>query len=584
VRDKKKEFSMLKNLPTTPEALIAWTWPEIASYYQELESCSFTAANVEAWLADWSSVGERIEELYARLAVATSVNTADKEAEERMNNFLDGIFCNVMDAEQKLKEKLLASRFEPEGFEIPLRNMRAEADLFCTSNLPLLAEQQKLAIRYDKIYGAQTVQWDGQEVTLTRLAMNFQQPDRERREKAWKLKAARQLADMEAINELWLKFMDVRDLIAKNAGKPSYREYTWQQKLRFDYTPADCKSFADAIEQVVVPAATRIYEKRRKALGLNSLRPWDLVDGWFNRPAPPAGAPSLKPFASIDELKQSVSAIFHKVDPVLGGYFDSLVAENLTDLANRKNKAPGAYCTSFSSIRKPFIFVNAVGIHEDVMTTLHESGHAFHVFETATIPYFQQLAAPMEFNEVASMGMELLASPYLTRQYGGFYSDSEAAYARIEHIESEILFWPFMAVVDSFQQWAYENPAAGVDPAACNTKWGELWDRFLPGVDWSGLEEVKVTGWHRKLHIHTVPFYYVEYGMAQLGAVQIFGNALKNQAGAVAAYRKALSLGGTVTLPQLFATAGARFGFDSALLKTAVDLMEKVIVELEGKV
>ncbi len=190
----------------------------------------------------------------------------------------------------------------------------------------------------------------------------------------------------------------------------------------------------------------------------------------------------------------------------------------------------------------------------------------------------------MEFAEVASMGMELLASPYLTKQNGGFYSESEAARARIEHLEGMILFWPFMAVVDSFQQWVYENPAAGTDPAACNAKWGELWDRFLPGVDWSGLEEVKLTGWHRKLHIHQTPFYYVEYGLAQLGAVQIFGNALKDQAGAVAAYRKALALGGTVTLPQLFATAGAKFAFDSAILKTAVGLMEEVIGELEEKI
>ncbi|MGB8212718.1 MAG: M3 family oligoendopeptidase [Anaerolineales bacterium] len=575
---------MLKNLPNTPEALIAWTWPEIEPYYKELLSRSLAAENADAWLADWSSVGERIEELYSRLSVATSVNTADQAADARMNNFLDSIFPNVSAAEQKLKEKLLASRLEPAGFEIPLRNMRAEADLFRTSNLPLLAEQQKLAIAYDKIYGAQTVQWEGEEITLTRLAMNFRQPDRARREKAWRLKAERQLADVQPINELWGKFMDVRARIAQNAGKPSYREYAWQQKLRFDYTPENCKSFAAAIQQVVVPAATRIYAKRKKLLGLDSLRPWDLVDGWYSHPTPPAGAPPLKPFTSIDELKQGISTIFHRVDPQLGGYFDTLLAEGLTDLDNRKNKAPGAYCTSYTSIRKPFVFVNAVGIHDDVMTTLHESGHAFHIFETASIPYIQQLAVPMEFAEVASMGMELLASPYLTKQSGGFYSEAEAARARIEHLEGMILFWPFMAVVDSFQQWVYENPAEGADPAACNIKWGELWDRFLPGVDWGGLEEIKVTGWHRKLHIHQVPFYYVEYGLAQLGAVQIFGNALKNQAGAVAAYRKALSLGGTVTLPQLFAAAGAKFAFDPAILKTAVDLMENVIGELEKKI
>ena len=574
---------MLKNLPATLETLIAWTWTEIEPHYKDLESRPITAANVDAWLSDWSSIGERIEELYARLSVATSINTADKEADERMNHFLDDIFPNVMAAEQKLKEMLLASKLEPKGFNIPLRNMRAEADLFRESNLSLLAEQQKLAIEYDKIYGAQTVQWEGEDITLTRLAITFQQSDRAQREKAWQLKAERQLADRKATNDLWQKFMGVRAKIAKNADKPSFREYTWQKNLRFDYTPDDCKSFAKAIEEVIVPAATRIYEKRKQALGLDTLRPWDLVDGWFSRPAPSGNEPPLKPFTSIDELKRGISAIFHKVDPALGGYFDTLLAEGLTDLDNRKNKAPGAYCTSYTSIRKPFVFVNAVGIHDDVMTTLHESGHAFHVFETAGIPYIQQMAVPMEFAEVASMGMELLASPYLTKADGGFYSDSEAARARIEHIEGEILFWPFMAVVDSFQQWVYENPVAGADPAACDEKWAELWDRFIPGVDWSGLEEVKATGWHRKLHIHQVPFYYVEYGLAQLGAVQIFGNAIKDQKKAVADYRKALALGGIVTLPELFAAANAKFAFDNSTLKTAIDLLENVISELETK-
>ena len=579
-----ERIPVLKNLPTTPQEIIAWTWPAIEPYYKDLEARPLSAASVDGWLTDWSSVGERIEEMYSRLSVATSVNTADKEADARMNAFLDGIFPNVMAAEQKLKEKLLASKLEPKGFEIPLRNMRAEADLFRESNLALLADQQKLAIEYDKIYGAQTVKWEGEEITLTRLAMNFQQPDRARREKAWHLKAERQLSDRKAINDLWKKFMDVRARIAKNADKPSYREYTWVQKLRFDYGPEDCKSFSAAIEQVVVPAATHIYQKRKQALGLDTLRPWDLVDGWYSRPTPAAGIPQLKPFASIEELKSKTSAIFHQVDPVLGGYFDSLVAEGLTDLDNRKNKAPGAYCTSYTSIRKPFIFVNAVGTHDDVMTTLHESGHSFHVFETAKIPYIHQLAVPMEFAEVASMGMELLASPYLTKANGGFYSDAEAAVARIEHLEGMLLFWPFMAAVDSFQQWVYENPKEGADPAACDKKWGELWDRFIPGVDYSGLEEVKVTGWHRKLHIHQIPFYYVEYGLAQLGAVQIFGNAIKDQKKAVADYRKALALGGTVTLPELFAAANAKFAFDATTLKTAVDLMEKVIAELETKI
>jgi oligoendopeptidase F len=344
--------------------------------------------------------------------------------------------------------------------------------------------------------------------------------------------------------------------------------------LRFDYTPDDCKRFHQAIEQVVVPAALRIYEKRRLKLGVDRLRPWDLdVD--------PLGRPPLKPFETVTELKEKTAAIFHRVDPQLGDYFDIMRRENLLDLDNRKNKAPGGYCTDFPVARRPFIFVNSVGRHDDVQTMLHEGGHAFHFFECYRLPYFQQLYAPIEFMEVASMGMELLASPYLNRQDGGFYSAGEVARARIEHLEGIIHFWPYMAVVDAFQHWVYENPQAAADPANCDACWDELWQRFMPGVDWSSLEQERVTGWHRKLHIHEVPFYYVEYGLAQLGAVQVWSKALSDQAGAVASYLRALALGNTVTLPELFATAGARFAFDERTISEAVSLIERTIDTLE---
>lgn len=564
-------------LPSTPQDLLAWPWSEIEPHYRDLFDRPLNAQNVEEWLTDWTRLSEKLEEMYTRLSIATTVNTADKQAEARLKDFLDAIFPNAMAADQKLKEKLLASGLEPAGFAIPLRNMRAEADLFRETNLPLLAEQQKLSLEYDKIFGAQTAPWEGEEITLTQLALHFRHPDRSYRERAWHLKAERQLADRRAINDLWQRFMDVRAKIAANAGKPDYRAYAWQQRLRFDYTPEDCKAFAETIERVFVPAAQRVYERWRQALGLDRLRPWDLIDGWYGHPTPPPHLPPLRPFQSIQELIQRASAVFHQVDPILGGYFATMVAEKLTDLENRKNKAPGAYCASLASLRKPFVFVNAVGTHEDVMTTLHESGHAFHVFETAHLPYIHQLIVPVEFAEVASMGMELLASLYLAE----FYRPADSARARLEHLEGMLLFWPFMAVVDSFQHWVYENPQEGADPAACDRKWSELWDRFIPAVDWSGLEEVKATGWHRKLHIHQFPFYYVEYGLAQLGAVQVFGNALRDPRGAATAYRHALALGGTMPLPKLFATAGARFAFDATTLQQAVNLMERTINELE---
>jgi oligoendopeptidase F len=221
--------------------------------------------------------------------------------------------------------------------------------------------------------------------------------------------------------------------------------------------------------------------------------------------------------------------------------------------------------------------MNAVGVHDDVQTVLHEAGHAFHAFERAALPYYQQRHVNMEFAEVASMAMEFLASPYLARDRGGFYTDGDAARAISEHLERSILFWPYMAVVDAFQHWVYENPSDSVDPSRCDAYWSTIWKRFIPWIDWSSLDEELMTGWQRKLHIHTVPFYYIEYGLAQLGAVQVWGNSLRNQPAAVASYRKALSLGGTVSLPSLYSTAGAVFSFDPETLKSAADLlMDKI--------
>lgn len=233
-------------------------------------------------------------------------------------------------------------------------------------------------------------------------------------------------------------------------------------------------------------------------------------------------------------------------------------------------------------MKRPFIFMNAVGVHDDVQTMLHEAGHAFHDFAALNeLDYAPQRNIPMEFAEVASMAMELLAAPYLTESEGGFYSEEDAARARVEHLESNIWFWGYMAVVDAFQHWAYTSGDDILDPAKCDAKWRELYLRYMQGIDYSGLDDWLDTGWHRKLHIYQVPFYYIEYGMAQLGAVQVWANSLKDHAAALKAYREALALGGTVTLPELYETAGAAFSFDSDTLGAAVNLMMTTIDQLD---
>jgi oligoendopeptidase F len=563
-------------LPRSAETFTSWAQAE--PFVHDLLARKLTPATLDAWLADWTRLARLVQETYQRLYVATTVDTEDREAEQRYYAFLEDIYPASQAAEQQLKQQLLASGLEPDNFAVPLEHMRTQSLLFRDANLPLLSEEQKLSNADDKIRSAQTVEWEGRELTLDQMQPLYQDADRAVRERAWRLARARQLADRGALNDLWGHMLDLRRRIAANADCADYREYRWRQLLRSDYTPADCEAFHAAIEQVVVPAAERVYARRRERLGVEALRPWDLdVDA--------QGVAPLRPFGDVTDLEARCAAMLARVNPELGAQFASMRREQLLDLGNRKGKAPGGYCTFFPIAERPFIFMNAVGVHEDVNTLLHEAGHAFHVFHIFDgdgLPYHQQWDVGMEFAEVASMSMELLAAPYLPASAGGFYTDQDAARARIEHLEGILRFWPYMAVVDAFQHWAYTHPEAAADPADCDASWSALWQRFMPGVDWSGLERELADGWRQKLHIFQTPFYYVEYGLAQLGAVQVWRNALSDQAGAVARYRYALSLGGTANLPDLYAAAGARFAFDAATLRQAVELIESTIAEVEG--
>ena len=566
---------MFTSLPNDAKGILDWPWDRIEPYYKNLEQRALSEAGLEHWLANWSRIAELVDEISNRLYVATTVDTADQKAEDLYHRFLADIFPKYEEHQQRLKQKLVTSGLAPQGFEVPLRKMRQEADLFRTANLPLLVGEKKLSEQYDKIAGAQAVQWRGREQTLAQMETVQLSSDRAEREKAWRLASERQLADRAEIDGLWKKMLGLRIELAKNADFNDYRSFRWKQLGRFDYTPEDCDSFHRAIEQVAVPAASRIYRRRAERLGLKAPRPWDLQVDVLGRPA-------LQPFAEVSELVARAAAMFDKVDPVLGGHFHLMAGQGLLDLENRKDKAPGGYCTNFAAARVPFVFANAVGMHGDVQTLLHEGGHAFHLFESRHLPYLQQLEVPMEFAEVASMAMELLAAPYLDSP-GGFYSPGDSKRARLEHLEGQIAFWPYMAVVDAFQHWAYLNPDKAMEPANCDSQWSGLWRRFMPGVDWTGLEEAVATGWQRKQHIFSDPFYYVEYGLAQLGAVQVWGRALEDQSRAVAGYRKALALGGTAPLPELYRTAGAAFAFDAGPLQAAVGLLERTIEELDSE-
>lgn len=565
-------------IPNMPFAIDITRWDEFQARYELLRERPLDNDNLHDWLGEWSQLNQLVEEVGAITYIETTLDTTDKTKEETFLNFVDNIEPNFRLADQALKERILAMISDGRAIEpdliVPFRKIQNQADLFRPDNVPLMTELAKLGKEYDKITGGLKADWDGEEKNLSQLDSLLRDRDRTVRERAWRTIMGLWQSQRQALNELYGRMLELRNQLAANAGLPDYRAFSFRAMDRFDYTPEDSLRFHEAIETIVVPAAKRLYERRRQKLGLAELRPWDLdVD--------PADAPPLLPYQGQNELIQGSLNIFNQVDPGLARQFAIMAEENLLDLDTRAGKALGGYCSSLVTRQRPFIFMNGDGKHDDVQTMLHEAGHAFHAFACFKLPFIWQMDVPLEFCEVASMGMELLAAPYLTTDYGGFYTTAEAARARVEHLGGILTFLPYMAVVDAFQHWVYTHPELAKDPTNCDSAWDELWARFMAGVDWTGFEEERKSGWHRKLHIFHIPFYYIEYGMAQIGALQVWRNALSDQAATLNSYKTALELGGTKTLPQLYAAAGAEFRFNEPMLAELVGLIEQTIDQLE---
>lgn len=568
----------LSPIPDLPFPIDTTSWDSFQSHYDRLESEPLTETGLQSWLERWSQLNRVVEEVGSIVYIESTLDTTDPAKEQAFLNYVENMDPGYRRSEQTLKERLLAAAPSDDALgadmEVSVRRMRNQADLFREANIPLFTQLAKLGNEYDKITGNLKTEWEGEEKNLSQLESLLLNRDRAAREKAWRTTMELWQGKREALNEIYRQMLDLRRQIAENAGLSDFREYTFRAYNRFDYSADDCLRFHYAIEAVVVPAAERIYERKRAQLGLDSLRPWDVaVDA--------SGQPPLVPYKGQDALIQGSLNMFEHVDHSLARHFAVMAEEGLLDLDTRSGKALGGYCSSLVWRQRPFIFMNGDGTHDNVQTMLHEAGHAFHAFESFTLPYIWQMDVPMEFCEVASMGMELLAAPYLTKEYGGFYSPAEAARARIEHLNGILVFLPYMAVVDAFQHWVYTHPDLAMDPAACDETWGNLWNRYMRGIDWNGFEAERVSGWHRKLHIFHVPFYYVEYGMAQVGALQVWRNALQDQGKAVSTYQNALKLGGTRSLPELFSAAGAEFRFDKAMLTELVALIEDTLESLE---
>jgi oligoendopeptidase F len=562
-------------LPLSSEAFEQVSWPEMKPWYDALTATTLTPESVPFWLAQWSRLSELVDETVARLEIACTQNTADREAVQRKQRFLHDIFLPVQSYDQQLKQQLLESSLSPEGFSIPLRNLRTEAALFRETNLPLLNEEENLSSQYMQVNGAQMVIWEGKEVSTTSLRRVLFDPERQRREQAWHRVNERQLADREQLHRLWVQGIQVRQHIAHNAGYDNYRDYRWQQLLRFDYTPADCQRFHEAVEQVIVPVARRIWEKRRKRLGLDTLRPWDT---WVD----PQGSVSPRTFSNLDAVLQQCTTAFGFIDPHLQSYFATMIQEGLCDLEDRPQKANRGYNRHLEARRRPFIFGQTKSMW-DLVTIFHEAGHAFQVFEMSHLPYIQQRQAnalPLEFAEVASTTMELIGAMYLHQS--GLCTLTEETRLRIQHLERFVTqLFPLAVRGDAFQHWVYENPEQAMNLDACDQKWIELSLRYVPDIDWSGLDARRRSEWQQVRHFYGWPFYYIEYAFAALGALQVWNNYLHDPHTSLQQYRYALSLGATRTVPELFEAAGVTFAFDAATLQRMLQPITQTIEELE---
>lgn len=519
-----------------------------------------------AWLEAWSETLSAIGEVGAKTYFAMTCDVNNEEIGKEYQRIIEEVVPLSEDLDEKAKKIFLAMPREwvPEEYDVALQNARWDVELFCEANLPLQSEDMKMRQTYQKITGSWETEFDGEMVTPQKLRPFLEKQDRGLRERAWKAIIDMHLADYDRLNDLFDDMLANRKKMAANSGMPDFAAYQFKNLKRLSYNKEDGKAFRNAIRQFVVPAVGRIMDRRRQKMGLDSVRPWDTN-------CDPEGAQPPKIYEDIDDLKNKVAKVIGSVDPMFADGFWLMDKKGYLDLENRPGKAPGAYMNSFDEERISMIFSNFVGTARDFDTLLHESGHAMHGFLSRDLPYPAR-SPPLEFAEVASMSLELLAKPYL--HY--VYDDATRERLHIKKLEDTLIFLPFMCMLDEFQNWVYVNPS-GEDRDARGAKWLELGDKYMPYIDYSGLEEERKIGW-QYLHVYEVPLYYIEYGIAQVGALQVYLKSLENYDVAVKNYKHALSLGTTVGLAELFEAAGVKFVMKHP--EALKDVTDKIMAEI----
>jgi oligoendopeptidase F len=553
-----------------PEDFKITNWEAVKPYFENLLERDFNSvADLKQWFRDRSELESVLSENLAWRYIKMTCDTANQEIRDSFNEFITEIQPRIEPLSNDLNKKALASPYldelkQEEGYPIMIRELEKDARIFREENIPLKTEEQQEAQNFGAISGEMTVEINGQEMTLQQAANLLQSIDRKEREDAYRKITRRRLQDKEKLNELFSTLIGIRDKMGKNAGFENYRDYMFAAMGRFDYRKEDCFAFHEAVAREVVPMLNDLAKERKAALAVDTLRPWD-------KAVDTSGKPPLKPFDSGDELTQKTIQCFSKLDPYLGERIAIMQAMGHLDLESRKGKSPGGYNYPLSETGVPFIFMNATSNLRDMVTLMHEGGHAVHSFLTRDLELNNFKHTPSEVAELASMAMELMSMDHWDLF---FKSEDDLKRAKRQHLEQIIETLPWVATIDKFQHWVYEHPEHGEEER--KKAWNEILDTFSDNVtDWSGLEEERSYLWQKQLHLYEVPFYYIEYGFAQLGAVAVWMNYKEDPQKGLEGYKNALRLGYTRSIPEVYEAAGIRFDFSTDYIRNLMRFVQE---------
>jgi oligoendopeptidase F len=555
-----------------PDKLKITSWATLEPYFTQLLERNITnKAELELWLKHRSELEAFVSENLAWRYVKMTCDTNNKDLEKAYLFFVTEIEPKISPFNDKLNRKLIDCPFtnelDKDKYFVYLRGIRKELEIFREENVPIFAEIQTESQKYGAIVGSMMVEVDGKELTLQQASNYLKNTDRKKREEVYRKIMNKRLNHSKELDDLFDRLVKLRHRVAVNAGFSNFRDYMFAALGRFDYTPEDCFAFHDSVRDAVLPLCKEINERRKTELGYSELRPWDMdVDT--------KGRTPLEPFTSGKDLLDKTIKCFNKIDPYFAWCIETMDEMNRLDLESRKGKAPGGYNYPMSETNVPFIFMNAASSVRDVETMVHEGGHAVHSFLSKDLELAAFKNCPSEVAELASMSMELLSH----EGQDAFYQNKEEFNrAMQEHLEGIIKVLPWIATIDKFQHWIYTHPTHTATER--KKAWVDIHNEFSTGlVNYSGLEENLAYSWQKQLHLFEVPFYYIEYGIAQLGAISIWKNFKQDRAKAVNSYKEALSLGYTKPMKEIYETADIRFDFSRNYIES---LMQFVTTELK---